>query len=187
MPFLAGRISAARTPKTRPSVVIVKRDDRKITLWRQEPCRSCDQFGGPKGPWLEIIGVVRDSKYAALREAPLAVAYLPVTQHHQPAMTLYVRTSVAPASLIGSLRRELQAIQPDLPVADIRTMTDTVGAALYTARMGAWLLSLSAACGDTRRHRHLRLLSFSISRRTREMGIRWRAVRKRTTYSAGRT
>jgi putative ABC transport system permease protein len=74
---------------------------------------------------------------------------------------------------VGAIRSEIQAIEPNLPVPDIRTVTETIGTSLYPARMGAWLLAvfgglavLLAAVGI------YGVLSFSISRRTHEMGIR---------------
>jgi ABC-type antimicrobial peptide transport system permease subunit len=88
-------------------------------------------------------------------------------------MTLYVRASVPPASLIGSLRREIQAVEPNLPVPDIRTMAETLGRSLYGPRMGAWLLGVFGGLALVLASVGVYgLLSFSISRRTREMGIR---------------
>src|SRR5690606_11725914 len=87
-----------------------------------------------------IVGVVRDSKYAELQERALPVAYVPVAQVHETGMTLYVRAAVTPASLIGPIRRAIGELEPALPVANIRTVTDTIGTALYSARMSTWLL-----------------------------------------------
>jgi len=71
------------------------------------------------------------------------------------------------------VRREIQALEPNLPLANIQTMTETIGTSLYAPRMGAMLLTvfsglalLLASLGV------YGVLAFSISRRTREIGIR---------------
>jgi len=128
---------------------------------------------GPEGPWREIVGVVRDSAYGTIADGGVPVVYLPLSQNHETGMTLYVRASGPPGTLAGPLRREIQRLEPNLPVPDFQTMTDTIGTSLYAARMGAWLLSalgglalLLAVVGI------YGVLSFSVARRTREMGIR---------------
>jgi len=129
--------------------------------------------GTSNGPWIEIIGVARDSKYAALSEAPSPVVYVPLAQQHETGVTLYVRAAVQPGTLVALVRREIQALEPNLPVPNIQTMSETVAQSLYAPRMGAMLLTvfgglalLLASLGV------YGVLAFSIARRTREIGIR---------------
>jgi putative ABC transport system permease protein len=125
------------------------------------------------GDWTEIVGIVHDSKYASLNESPKAVVYFPIRQRHETGVTLYIRASVPPETLVASVRHEMQALEPNLPVPNIQTMEETIGNSLYASRVGAWLiaglgglaliLALLGVYG---------VMSFAISTRTREIGIR---------------
>jgi predicted lysophospholipase L1 biosynthesis ABC-type transport system permease subunit len=119
------------------------------------------------------VGVVQDSKYGSLSEEALPVAYLPLGQQHETGMTLYARTSVPPETLIASVRREIQGLEPNLPVPNLQTVADTIGTSLYGPRMGAWLLSAFGALGVLLAAVGIYgVLSFSTARRTHEIGIR---------------
>ena len=69
---------------------------------------SASASTGPRVPGARSMGVVGDSKYGSLTEEPVPVAYLPLSQQHETGVVLYVRTSVAPASLVAAVRREVQ-------------------------------------------------------------------------------
>lgn len=123
--------------------------------------------------WVEVIGVARDSKYTSLTEADSPVIYLPLSQQHETGVTLYVRAIGAPDLIAPRIRREIQEIEPGLPVPNPKAMRETVDTSLYAPRMGAMLLSvfgglalLLAALGI------YAVLAFSIGMRTREIGIR---------------
>jgi putative ABC transport system permease protein len=126
-----------------------------------------------KPEWTEIVGIVRDSKYGSLNEETQPVVFLPIRQRHETGVTLYVRTSTSPENLIASVRHEIQQLEPNLPVPDIQTMNQTIAASLYVPRMAAWLIGIlgALAMGLTSLGVY-GVLSFAISRRTRELGIR---------------
>jgi predicted permease len=171
--LMNGRDFTAADVAEGPPVIILNATAAGVHFPNENPIGRRISVDGPEGPWREVVGVVRDSKYGSLAEGALPVGYLPLSQNHETGMVLYVRGSVPPGSLAGPLRREIQRLEPNLPVPEIETMSETIGASLYAARMGAWLLSafgglalLLAVVGI------YGVLSFSIARRTREMGIR---------------
>jgi predicted permease len=123
----------------------------------------------------EIVGVVRDSRYTDLRGETPSIVYQTFLQTNtgRGQMALYVRTAGAAASVLPQIRQAVQDLDRNLPLFDVHTLAEEVGAVLIQERLIATLsavfstLALLLACVGL-----YGLIAFSVVQRTAEMGIR---------------
>src|SRR6185369_8561914 len=121
----------------------------------------------------EIVGVARNAKHRSLREAPLPVIYIPLSQEYRGGMTLMVRTAGNPAGVVGAVRNEMRVLNKDVPLFSVETMPERIGDQLATDRMMAVLLSVFGGGGLLLASIGIYgVMGYAVAQRTHEIGIR---------------
>jgi predicted permease len=127
------------------------------------------------GDLVQIVGVARNAKYFWITEPPFACVYLPFRQHPRSTLTLVAESNVQDAGTLGPVLRDVvRGLDPDMPVFDVHTMHN-----VYTVRAVSTpneLADIVAALGLMGLVLAVvglyGLVAYSVSRRTREIGIR---------------
>jgi predicted permease len=175
IPIVSGRAFTAQDDEGSVPVVIINETAARRLWPGQDPVGRKLIAPRFEGRVWEVVGVARDSKYLAAFEKPLPQLYFSIRQSGSFMRVIFVRSAAPPETLAPLLERELHALDPEVPVADVKTLTQIVegGMGFLLFRIGSLqagamgvlglLLTVVGVYG---------VVSYGASQRTRELGIR---------------
>jgi predicted permease len=145
---LRGRSFTASDDGRRPRVVLVNEAAARAFWPGRDPLGSIvgvSTSGFQKGA--EVIGVVSNVRYESIEKPAQPDVYLPVSQlaFLPGRMNVFVRSGLEPAAIVAAIRREVHALDPNLPLSRVATMEDRLREAVWRTRLSAWLLGAFAA------------------------------------------
>ena len=175
IPVLLGRGFLDSDNEAAPLVAVINQT-MASRLWPgEEPIGKRFSMKSEAGPFLEVVGIARDSKYQSISEDPEPHFYIPLEQNYSSLRILQVRSPVAPGLLTGEIQREIRELNPAITIVDIRTMTESLKSAtgFFIFRLGASLATFMGTLGLILAVVGVYgMVSYSASRRTQEIGVR---------------
>jgi predicted permease len=175
IPLLLGRTIQPGDTATSPMVGVVNEAFAHKYLEGQAPVGHRAGWEGEARSKMEIVGVVKDTRYGQLRGDPPPTFYVPYTQYpdHLGGMYFEVRTAGDPKNWLASVSDVVRSLDKEVPIFDAKTQTEEIDEAVFKERIFARLtslfgvLALLLACLGL-----YGLMSYSVARKTNEIGIR---------------
>jgi predicted permease len=170
IPLVYGREFTRADDQNAPRVAIVNQT-MVARFWHgQSPIGQRLQV---KGSWVRVVGVVKDSKYYSMDEAPRPFFYVPLRQYFTIEPDIHIRTTQPLQTIQTAVLREVRALDPDLTLYEMITLQEQVDrstsqqlAALALVAMFGGLALLLASLGL------YGVMSYTVSQSTRELGLR---------------
>jgi predicted permease len=172
--IVRGRGFRATDTADAPRVAVINETLAQHYWPGQDPLGKRFRMDDENGPWVEIVGVARNSRYLFIGERPTDFVYFPYRQHPMKRMVLMAESTGESASLAAPLREVARRLDPNLPAYDVHTMeehyyaratslADVIVDIVGSMGLMGMALAIAGLYG---------LISYAVSRRRREIGIR---------------
>jgi predicted permease len=181
-----GYFEVMRTPMIRGRLFAESDEDGKlpVAIIDETTARRYWGNGDPLGrrlrfaqfanvPWLSIVGVVKDVKHDGLEVDGVPHIYVSAYQRQSRVISIVLRTSLPPSLLEPQIRREVQSVDPSLPVFNVRSMREVMDDSLAPRRFSSSLVGAFAAVALLLASLGIYgLLAYMVGQKSHEIGIR---------------
>ena len=173
IPLLLGRSLTEHDDAKAPKVAVINEAAVRKYFPNQNPIGARFGSSPEQSGQIEVVGVLHDVKYDSVRDSAPPTMYVPFLQNPRDFGLFEVRTAGDPAAVVGSVREVVRQIDPDLPIMDVSTQLEQVEKRFAQEKVFAQAYSLFGALALVLASIGLfGLMSYSVARRTNEIGIR---------------